>query len=279
MRQELSSHNINHQYRLRQLESQIQGLRQQLQVGLDRSRRLREEITLLQKEQDGETAQLGANSRLIGASREELLKIKNDPASWNQLTADQQREIDALLNASEQTLQNESATLERAHQTRTRSESVVAQSLEQEPLYQDVLQKIDRLLSNLNTLIRQTNKLEQSLSVREKAHRLIEKANQLQKQLSLTPKPLHQGADRLMQEWEDLLKETANSFNKLNDQGLAKDSLNQTIEEAYAHKMKENIEYHLLKLDQGKQYVNAQLKNWLDSRLTEFRQQLEPDSN
>lgn len=267
-----------------ELRNQVQTLQIELERGREASRRLRQEIEQLRLEQAQQFSALAASDALIAGASNELAALKADPAKWALLSLEQQREAEELLAGSSEALANSKRLYERQRETDLKVNAILAASLAQEPRL-DAAADLGRLLiANLDRQIAKSLSQFDKLAALEAkqapvsaaARRLISAADALEAKVSLTAKPFYVGLDKLLDAWGEIMRSARASFDQQFGQVLAEEALARQFDASHARQLKESLDYHLARIDAGKQLSQEQLKHWLSTSLELLRKQLAP---
>ncbi|PIQ25333.1 hypothetical protein COW36_19610 [bacterium (Candidatus Blackallbacteria) CG17_big_fil_post_rev_8_21_14_2_50_48_46] len=250
----------------------VAGLNQKLDKSEAELSDLKEKSEILSTKIEAAVAQGREGLEILGRAKElgqrslqELLGIRNDPESWNQLSDD----LKSLVNSKISELSQDLQQIDQLAETGRNSIELAETQLKRSAALRN---QADQALARSQDLRKRTNDLlEQQQDMQEQAQALAKQAEKLETVLKRQPPPGHSELKALAESWLDSVKA---NFNEEQSQYQAHQKISAQARESFeraAQKLRENLNYHQQKLSDLDEQSRSRLQNALQESLAQAR--------
>ena len=185
---------------------------------------------------------------------EALQAIKNDPERWAALSSEEQKDILAELELSGPLLERARTVTESVDQHLNSATQMIIETQDFIQEATGIFEQAEQLLTVARALESQMNGaldsfdkyiqlLESGKDQQAEVNQLIDRANELSANLTLTPGVQTRDVNELIQEWQDILKETVEIFNNWSDAQSTDQQIERKRMQTNAEKLLDELKY------------------------------------
>jgi len=230
------------------------------------------------KDQKNKVVEAGSDYR---ANIAEMRALRNDPERWAALSAEEQQLILEELDLSGPLLERSRAVIESVDQDINAASELLAETRTFIQEAEGIIAEVEQLLAFIQALelkmgmaieiIDRVIQSSEANSIAQTVNELVARANELGSKLVLTPDVKQVDVNELIQEWQDILKETAKTYNDWDKELSADLQIERRRMQAYAEKLLDDVNYQMDYVKNMSEHREEKQRAYLQSVVPELQ--------